>query len=220
MSAIVELMAHMEKEIRYRPISVRRLLTELQSTSTLMVDLAYSSVLFSDKDLAEEVIELEKKVEDLKILLLMNTAIVIKDADDAEAMAGIMEVGGVADAISHAAGSISRIVLLDLGADPSILEAFGKTQERLVKTKISPDSIMSGKTLGKLKLETNIGVNVISIRRGKELIINPGGKTTLMDGDVLIGRGSDVGVAEFEKLAKGEMKAIPRPKLDMKGGSV
>lgn len=106
MSAIVELMMHMEEEIRYRPISVRRLLTELQSTSTLMVDLAYSSVLFSDKDLAEEVIELEKKVEDLKILLLMNTAIVIKDAEDAEAMVGIMEVGGVADTISHAAGSI------------------------------------------------------------------------------------------------------------------
>ena len=210
---------HMEEEIRYRPISVRRLLAELQSTSTLMVDLAYSSVLFSDKDLAEEVIELEKKVEDLKILLLMNTAIVIKDAEDAEAMAGIMEVGGVADTISHAAGSISRIVLLDLGVDPSILEAFGKTQERLVKTKISPGSVMSGKTLGKLKLETNIGVNVISIRRGKELIINPGAKTTLMDEDVLIGRGSDVGVAEFEKLAKGELKTIPRPKLDMKGGN-
>jgi uncharacterized protein with PhoU and TrkA domain len=209
----------MEEGIEYRPISVRDLLIKLQTTSALMVDLAYSSVLFHDRDIAEEVIEMESKVEDLKTLLLMNTAIAIKDADDAEAMVGIMEVGGVADTISHAAGSISRIVLLDLGVDASILEAFERTQERLVKTKIIPGSILSDKTLGKLKLETNIGVNVIAIRRGKELIINPGGKTVLRQEDVLIGRGSDVGVVELDKLARGELKLIPKPKLELKEGN-
>jgi len=53
-------------------------------------DLGYSSVLFGDNELAEEVIELEEKVEDLKTLLLMNTAIVIKDA---EGIVGIIEIG-------------------------------------------------------------------------------------------------------------------------------
>lgn len=210
----------MGEEIKYKPISVRDLLTELHTTSTLMIDLAYSAVLFNDKELAEEVIELEEKVLDLKTFLLMNTAIAIKDAEDAEAMVGIMRMGSVADMISHASGSIARIVLLELGVDPYILEAFTKIQERLVRTKILPESILSGKTLGNLKLETNIGVNVMTVRRGKELIMNPGAKTMLKEGDVLIARGSDVGVLELDKLAKGEMKVVPRPKSDLGGGSI
>jgi uncharacterized protein with PhoU and TrkA domain len=183
-----------------------------------MIDLAYSAVLFNDKELAEEVIELEEKVLDLKTFLLMNTAIAIKDAEDAEAMVGIMRMGSVADMISHASGSIARIVLLGLGVDPYILEAFTKIQERLVRTKILPESILAGKTLGKLKLETNIGVNVMTVRRDKELIMNPGSKTMLKEGDVLIARGSDVGVLELDKLAKGEMKVVPRPKLGLGEG--
>jgi len=62
-------------------------------------------------------------------------------------------------------------VLLGLGVDPFILEVFSKTQKRFVRTKILPGSIcLAGKTLGKLRLETNMGVNVMAVRRGKELL--------------------------------------------------
>jgi uncharacterized protein with PhoU and TrkA domain len=206
----------LEEKIQYKPISVRDLLIALQSTTTLMIDLAYSAVLFNDRDLAEEVVELEEKVDDFKILLLMNTAIAIRDADDAEGMVGIMQMGTVADRISDAAGDIARTVLLGLGIDPSVTEAFTKTQERLVRARIIPGSILAKKRLDKLRLETNIGVNVIAVRRGKELTTNPEPKTMLMEGDILIARGSDVGVSELDKLAKGEINAIPHPKLDIK----
>jgi uncharacterized protein with PhoU and TrkA domain len=207
---------YLEEKIRYKPISVRDSLIALQSTTTLMIDLAYSAVLFNDRDLAEEVVELEAKVDDLKILLLMNMALAIRDADDAEGMVGIMQMGTVADRISEAAGDIARTVLLDLGIDASVTEAFTKTQERLVRTKILPGSILAKKRLEKLKLETNIGINIIAVRRGKDLITNPEPKTMLMEEDILIARGSDVGVSELDKLSKGEIKAIPRPKLDIK----
>jgi len=206
----------LEEKIRYKPISVRDSLIALHSTTTLMIDLAYSAVLFNDRDLAEEVVELEAKVDDLKILLLMNMALAIRDADDAEGMVGIMQMGSVADRISEAAGDIARTVLLDLGIDASVTEAFTKTQERLIRTKILSGSILAKKRLDKLRLETNIGINVIAIRRGKELIINPEPKTMLMEEDLLIARGSDVGVSELDKLSKGEIKAIPRPELDVK----
>lgn len=179
-----------------------------------MVDLAYSSVLFNDRELADEVIELEKKVDDLKTLLLMNTAIVVRDADDAEAMAGIIRMAAVADRISDASGEIARIILLDLGVDSSILEGLTKTQERLVRTTIIPESVLARKMLGRLKLETNIGISVMAIRREKELITNPDSKTILREGDVIIARGSDVGIFELDRLAKGELKAIPRPKMN------
>lgn len=207
---------YLEEKIRYKPISVRDSLIALQSTTTLMIDLAYSAVLFNDRDLAEEVVELEEKVDDLKILLLMNMAIAIRDADDAEGMVGIMRMGTVADRISEAAGDIARTVLLGLGIDPSVMEAFTKTQERFVRARILPGSILAKKRLDKLKLETNIGVNIIAVRRGKELMTNPEPKTMLMEEDILIARGSDVGVSELDKLSKGEIRTIPRPKLDIK----
>lgn len=205
----------MREKILYKPISVRDLLTALQSTTTLMIDLAYSAVLFNDRDLAEEVIELEEKVDDFKMLLLMNVAIAIRDADDAEGMVGIMRMGTVADRISEAAGDIARTVLMGLGIDPAVMDAFTKTKERLVRARILPGSILAKKRLDKLRLETNIGVNVIALRRGKELTINPEPNTMLMKEDILIARGSDVGVSELEKLSKGEIKTIPRPKLDV-----
>lgn len=207
-----------EEEIRYRPISVRDLLTEMQSVIQLIVDLAYSAVLFHDHDLAEEVMELEERVDTLKVLLLMNTAIAIRDADDAESMVGIMRMASVADRISDAAGDIARIVLLEIGIDPTLVEAFTKVKERLVRTKIHPGSVLARKTLGELSLESNIGVNVIVMRRGKELFISPDPETRLEEGDVLIARGSDVGASELDRLAKGELKAIPRPTVEIDYG--
>lgn len=204
------------EEIRYRPVSVRYLLTELQTISTLMVDLAYSAVLFNDFELAQEVIELEEEVDDLKMLLLMNTAIATRDADDAEAMVGIIRMGAVTDRVSKTAGDIARIVLNGLGVDPYVLDAFSRTQERIVRTRIDSGSVLSGKSLGKLRLEANIGVDIIAVRRGKELTTKPERKKVLCEGDVIIARGSDVGVLELDKLAKGELSVIPRPKMEVK----
>ena len=96
----------------------------------LMIDLAYSAILFNDMELAEEVSELEEKVDSLKTLLLMNTAIATRDAEDAEDVIGIMRLGIVADRVSEAAGDIARTILLGIGVDPFVVEAFGKTQAR------------------------------------------------------------------------------------------
>jgi len=203
------------EEIRYRPISVRELLTEMQTVIELIVDLAYSAVLFHDHDLAEEVMELEERVDNLKVLLLMNTAIVIRDAEDAEAMVGIMQMASAADRISDAAGDIARIVLMEIGIDPYLVEAFKKVKERLVRTKILPGSVLGKKALEELELESNIGVDVIAVRREKELVVNPEAGTVLEEGDILIARGSDVGASELDKLAKGELKTIPRPTIEV-----
>jgi uncharacterized protein with PhoU and TrkA domain len=207
----------LEDEIRYRPISVRALLSELQTTTTLMIDLAYSSVLFNDKELAQEVIELEDKVEDLKMTLMMNTAIAIRDAEDAEEMVGILEIASVTDTISHSSASIARTVLLELGVNSSILKAFTRTQERIVRTKLLNTSVLAGKTLKELELETHIGISIIAVRRGRTLITNPGPELVLGEGDVLIAKGSDVGVLELDKLSRGELTTVPCPKLNVDG---
>lgn len=205
----------MDEGIQYRPISVREILKEMHDTTTLMVDLAYSSIIFNDKELADEVIELDDKIKELKTSLLMHTAIVIKDPEDAEALSGVLQMGAVSDFISHAARNISNIVLLGLGVSPEILGAFARTQERFVRVKVLPNSILVKKSIDELSLETSIGVKIIAIRRGREIFTNFNGKFILREDDVLIARGSDVGVIEFDKLAKGELKSVPEPSLSL-----
>ncbi len=203
------------REIRYRPISAMDLLIELQTISNLMVDLAYSSVLFTDRELAQEVVELEDRVEDLRTLLMINVAVAARSAEDAEAMVGIMRLGTVAEMISNSAGEIASIVLSGLGVDQAVLDAFTRTAERLIRTRVLPGSILVGKSIGTLRLEAKIGVDIMAIRRGRELHVKPDLGMRLLEGDVLIARGSDVGVAEFDGLAKGELKEIPKPGLNV-----
>lgn len=60
------------KKTEYRPAPVRETLIQMKDISELMIDLAYSSALFNNKELAEEVMALESKVDDLVYLLIMN----------------------------------------------------------------------------------------------------------------------------------------------------
>jgi uncharacterized protein with PhoU and TrkA domain len=205
----------MGEGIRYRPISVREILKEMHDTTTLMVDLAYSSIIFNDRDLAEEVIELDEKIKELKASLLMHTAIVIKDPEDAEALSGVLQMGAVSDSISHAAKNVSNIILLGLSIPPDMLAAFARTQERFIRAKIASDSILVNKTVDELSLETSIGVKIIAARRGRDVIINLNGDFTINEGDILIAKGTDVGVLEFDKLAKGELRSIPKPTFSL-----
>ena len=46
-----------------QPRNVKELLVELKDASELMVDLAYAAVFFNEEDLAEEVEELEERMD-------------------------------------------------------------------------------------------------------------------------------------------------------------
>jgi len=72
------------EKIEYKPISVREALTEMKDLSEIMIDLAYSAALFHSRELAEEVLELEKRVDYLAYMLDMSAMLAARDAEDAE----------------------------------------------------------------------------------------------------------------------------------------
>jgi len=199
-------MGKLEK-IQYRPISVRDLLVEMKDMSELMIDLAYSSALFNSRELAEEVLELERCVDSLAYLLDMNAMIAARDAEDAESLVGVSVVASAIDKISDAAGDISAIVLRNIGIHPLVRKVFEKVEERLTRVEIRPDSILVGRKRKDLKLASRIGANIIAIRRGKEWIINPGDEETLLKGDILIARGAPLGIEELRQVAEGTLKS-------------
>jgi len=199
--------------IKYHPAPVRKILTEVKDLSELMVDLAYSSVLFDDVDLADEVVELEDEIDRLMPLLIMNAALAIRDKEDAEAIYPIIMTASAIDRISNEAAGIARVVLRKIGVDPLISEALSYADERLVKTSISSNSILKEKTLGELELETNIGVIIRAVRRKGVFYLDIDDEFKLEENDVIIAKGTDTGIVELDMLAKGGLKTIPKPKV-------
>ena len=200
-------MAESDK-IEYRPISVREALTEMKDVSEIMIDLAYSAALFNSHELAEEVLELEKRVDYLAYMIDMNTMLAARDAEDAEHLTAVITVAAATNKISDAAADIASIVLKEIGIHPIVRKAFEQVEERLARAIVKPNSILVKKKLGDLELAAKIGVDVIAIRRHLEWIIDPSEEERIMEGDVLIARGAPHGVDELKALAEGKIKEL------------
>lgn len=196
------------EKIEYKPISVRNLLVEIKNLSELMLDLAYSSALFHSTELAEDVLELEKRVDTLAYLLKMNTMIAARDAKDAEELLGVSVVASSANKISDAAADIAYISLREIGVHPLVREVFERVEEHLGRAEVKPGSILIRKTLDELDLAARMGVDVIAVRRRKDWILDPKEAESILEGDILIARGTAAGISELKDLAAGIIKKL------------
>jgi uncharacterized protein with PhoU and TrkA domain len=195
------------KKTEYRPAPVRETLIQMKDISELMIDLAYSAALFHNRELAEEVMELETKVDDLVYLLNMNLMLAARDRYDAETLTGVAKVGSLTNAISDAAADIASLVIHGIGVHPVVREVFQRAEEHLARVVLSEDSILVGKTVDDLDLAAEVGVDIIAIRRGVHWHINPD-KEILVPKDVLVARGTDDGLKTLVKAAQGEVDTL------------
>ncbi len=197
------------EKIAYRPIPVRDLLSEMKNLSELMIDLAYSAALFNDKELADVVLDLEKRVDTLAYLLDMDVMVAARgDPHDAEALIGVSTVAAATDKISDAAADIAGIVTHGIGVHPIVSSVFEKVEERLMKAAVKQESAIVGTRIGKLDLAARMGVDIIAIHRAKEWIINPKKTERIAAGDILITRGAPLGIKAFKDLAEGQTKQL------------
>ena len=196
------------EKIEYKPIPASDLLVEMKNLSELMIDLAYSAALFNDKELAEDVLELESRIDTLAYLLDMEIMIASRDAEDAETLIGVSTVASAADKISDAAADIAAIVTRNIGIHPIIGEIFEKVEERLMKATVRESSVIAGKRIIDLDLAARMGVDIIAIRRNKDWILDPEESERLHLGDILITRGAPAGTREFKDLAEGRLTKL------------
>ncbi|MCL2475495.1 TrkA C-terminal domain-containing protein [Candidatus Bathycorpusculum sp.] len=180
----------------------------MKNISELMIDLAYSSALYNDKDLAEDVLALEDRVDNLAYLLEMEIMLAARDPRDAEQLIGVSTVAASADKISDAAGDIAAIVTRNIGIHPIIGEIFEKVEERIMKVTVQPNSSLIEKQIGELDLAASMGVDIIAIRRNHDWILNPNKQERVYQADILITRGAPSGVEEFKDLAEGDLTTM------------
>ena len=193
--------------MEYTPVSVRETLILMKDISELMIDLAYSAALFDNRELAEEVMELESKMDSLVYVLNMNLMLAARDKDDAESLAGVAKVGSLTNSISDAAADIAGIVLHDIGIHPIVREVFQRTEEHLARARVAETSILAGKTVNDLDLAAEVGADIIAIRRGRHWMVNPE-KEMVLPEDVLVARGTASGLERLVKAARGEVDKL------------
>ena len=190
------------REIAYRPKNIRETLVELKDSSELAVDLAYSAVLFGNRELAHEVIELEARANYLQYHARIALMLAAKSAADAESLVGIFQVVDGAVDVTESAGDIARIPLRELGI-PETFRALPDAHEQFVRAEVATSSSLAGRTLQELELDIDEGVHVIAIRRDTRWLFAPDGSDQLLAGDVVFCRGPIEGVSETYEDATG-----------------
>jgi uncharacterized protein with PhoU and TrkA domain len=193
-------------EIEYEPKTVKDLLTEMKDISELIIDLAYSAVLFDNDEIAEEVKYLEVRMDKLNYDIRIMAMMAARTKEDAEQLAGILQVAQAAEKISNTAGDI--VLLLKDKNKPTLSRILNRADEKIFRVKISSNSEACDSKIGELKIESETGMRIIAIRRNDFWIYNPQSNVILLSNDWLIVRGSDEGYYDLDKFLKGKIKVL------------
>ena len=188
---------------------IEKMLLELKDTSEYMIDLAYSSLLYNNTEIAEEVEFLEKKMEELSDRI--QEAIVDygqQKPEDIAKITFILRLQLAIEDIANAAASIADVVLRGLSDHPVIQMSIQESEVTIERTEISEDSILKDRSLAETRLGSHCGMYVIAIKRGSDFIYRPGRDTVMRAGDVLIAKGPDDAADYFIGLADGSEREL------------
>ena len=195
------------EEIEYEPTTIKEILGEMKSISELIVDLAYSAILFHNKEMAEEVKYLEVRMDKLNYQIRMIAMMAARTPEDAEKMAAILQIAEAAETISNAAGDIVKILSLKL-EHPILPHLIRESDEVIKKMTVYGESNAVNKKIKDLHIASETGVRILAIRRKDRWIYGPSGEVTLKGGDVLICIGTEEGLNHLNQLLKGEIEVL------------
>jgi uncharacterized protein with PhoU and TrkA domain len=191
------------------------LLLEVKDTSEIMIDLAYSSLIFNDKEIADEVSLLRDYVDDLVDGL---QSIVLERAShdkNFDRAITFINLARSMENIADAADAIADVVERQLAVHPVLAQSILESDTAIAKEQVGPRSVLAGRMLKDLRLATDTGWFVIVLKRGDRWIIGPDGQTVVEPGDVLFARGPLESRGHLCRLAKGKTKKIqflPKPR--------
>jgi uncharacterized protein with PhoU and TrkA domain len=197
-----------------RPRNLKAMLSEAKDLSELMVDLAYAALYFGDPDMADEVSELEDRMNELVHDMRAVSVLAARQRKEAEAMASVLQVIGAIERIANAAVDITRIVTHQLGIPRELVADLSNAEEVSHRVLVREGSHLARRPLASLELPTATGMQVIAIRRGHDWITDVEGEDILVPGDVMILRGSPAGIIRLRELAAAPFFEPPVPPED------
>ncbi|MCK5029887.1 MAG: potassium channel protein [Thermoplasmatales archaeon] len=182
---------------------------EIKDKSELMVDLAYSSLLYDNKIIAKEVYDLENLIDNLFGKIQRESLEdVQKGKLTVNAALTLMRLAQAGEEIADAAREIADVELRDVELHPILKMSVQESDEVLTKTQVDSRSILCGKTLGKLKLGSETGMMIIAMRHKNKWLYGPNKNTKIDPGDILFAKGPEDGERHLINLANAETDEI------------
>jgi len=113
----------------------------------LMIDLAYSSLMMNSKELAEEVEQLEERMDHLHtdFELLALTSDFTKE--EASSFLGLIRLGVATEKIADAAADMAEVVLRGIEPHPILQLTIKEAEETVTQACVTEDSLLVGKSL-------------------------------------------------------------------------
>lgn len=176
---------------------IKDILVGIKDTSELMIDLAYTSLLYCNEEIAGEVFDLEKKMDKLNYKLKLITLRAAR-TEEAEKLIAIIEIANAAELIADAALKIAENVFREK-IHPIFVDAMKEADEIIIKETVNKNSKMINKTVRELKIKTNTGMHIFLVKRGNDYIYRLD-NFKFKENDIIFAEGPEDGKKEIEEL--------------------
>jgi len=176
----------------------------LKNRSELMVDLAYSAILFNSKEIAEDVEEMEEEVDNLHVMFeesILKLATIVKNP---ERLHSLLRLGIATENIADAANEIATLTLRDVEVHPVFQQIISEADETIIRITIDKGSPLINKTIGETRIQDETGMRIIAIKKKADWIYGPNKDTKFEENDIIIARGAVEGAKLLIEMAAGE----------------
>jgi uncharacterized protein with PhoU and TrkA domain len=183
------------------------ILVEMKNSAEVAVGLAYSALLFREPALAAEVTTLEARSDTLQDELESWVLRAAYEARNPDELRGLIRLAYASERIFDAARSMTYFVEQGEELHPVIAAAIEASDEVAAESVVEPGSRAVGATLKELSLETETGMFVLAVQRGRRWIYRPRPRFQFEAGDRVISIGPEDGIPELESLVRAPANA-------------
>lgn len=169
---------------------VDAILLEMKDTSELMVDLAYTSLLYDSKEIAHAVYDLEDKLDSLQHEIQRASVERVRTGGMTPDRALVMiRLGQATEVVADSAQEIANVVLRDIPRHPVLEQSVEESDVAIACVDVAAGSRVADRTLGDVRLASETGMQVVAIQRETGWVYGPGKHTAIEAGDRLFARG-------------------------------
>jgi uncharacterized protein with PhoU and TrkA domain len=178
------------------------ILVEMKNSAEVAVGLAYSSLLLGEPALAAEVATLEARSDMLHDELESWVLRASPEARNVDELRGLIRLAYASEVIFDAARDMTRLVERGEELHPVVAAALEASEEVAAEFTVEGGSGAEGKSLKQLSLETETGMLVLAVQRGRRWIYRPRPRFQLAAEDRVIAIGPEEGIPELEELVR------------------
>jgi uncharacterized protein with PhoU and TrkA domain len=186
---------------------ILEMLIQMKDTSELLINLAYTALLTNNKNIAQDIFELEDAFDKFHTEFELEVLRMKLSKGEEKRRLGLIRLGVASENLADAAAQIAEIVLRGVSVHPVMQIALKEADERVSREVVATNSELAHKRLSQLRLE-NHGARILAVKRKDRWIYDPEDQFKLQPGDIIYAGGYREGAERLEALARGDLREL------------